>query len=397
MATWLTIDGDDLPLVSKLEDVIGQLEGPLQVAANIAATTQSVLTTLGDLIDAVDVNAALRALIDALIQDLIANQVNVLLIKPTFLVNNQGSGGVGGFGRIIQDALTDQGDLNRPNFGPGDSSGGVVICAFAPSFAELLPLAEAFQSLFGDGWQEFIDYVNSLPGDYPPYSYIAASGVVTSLVPGGDSRRTFIDADKIAAAGTIGSQYERMRIDMITGLNAGRSAKVRIVNPLTGQFYLDPGFIYDLGVGDAYVLNYTVRSTPPDWYTKRVIDVFPPLAEAVEALARLRDQIPRVGGPLQDAVNVIGKLIDLLQRKVALIQGIIGQLQQLVAILQQIGDLANINILPIPPQNYGDVGFINEFFTASNPPPVADNAVSLGIVIYGGSGVYGTLQQILPI
>jgi len=397
MATWLTIDGDDLPLIPLLEQIFGTLDPLLNSAAAAAQTAATALEVIETLIGVVgDPNELVRQAINALIQDLITNQVNVLLIKPTFLTD-QGNRGLAGFGRIIQDALTDQGDINRPNFGANDTSGGVVIAVFAPSFQDLVPLAQAFQSLFGDGWREFIDYVNSLPGERPPFNLVGATGTVTSLVEGADPSSTFIDADLADLQNNTGSQWNGYRIDGFNGRNAGQSAIVNFFNPFDGRFFLDPGFSNDLEVGDAYVLNYIPQSKPPDWYTKRVIDVFPPLALAVDALARVRDQIPNAGGPLQDALNVLSRLINLLQAKVALIQNIIGQIQTIVALLQQLGNVTNLNVLPIPPQNFGDVGFITEFFRAQNPPPVAADSVALGLVLYGGSGIYGTLQQILPI
>ena len=74
----------------------------------------------------------------------------------------------------------------------------------------------------------------------------------------------------------------------------------------------------------------------------------------------------------------------------------IDQLQEVIDVLTAIGEIANINVLPVTFETGGNGRFIQEFEQAGNKPPVDDDNVSLGVVLYGGAGLSAAFQLLFP-
>jgi len=401
MATWATLDGNDIPILQEIANTINDpaiqqgfnaLITALQ-AANTALSAVEAVLVIVDAIVGQDPTVVVVALIDALINDIIEQRAGVLYVKPTINTFNVRYRGYAGFGRLLKDSLNDRADLERPQFAINDASGGVVFLISAPTFQELQNAIALFQQLFGDEWSDVIDFINALPGLTVPRTRIDVSGTVTAIPEGADPRFAFTDSGKIAPNGS--DLFAGQRIQFLTGLNTGVSRRAEAFSSQTGVFRLNPGFPNDIAVGDLYLTaQIPSGSTPPDWRSKLLIEVFPILGEAVAALARIRDQIPSGAG----LAAALARVIDLLQRKINLLQRILVELQALV---QRIADITtllsqvNVNVLPVPIQQGGNIGFINEFSRANNKPNIADDAVTAGVVVYGGSGLVGTLTLLL--
>lgn len=389
-ATWRTLNASDLPLVPQLltlmETVVEPMLTTVQTAAEVARDALGVLSSILDSV--ADPTEIARDAIDALIRALIENRAGVLIIKPQYNVN-VGNRGLDGFCRILDDALNDTGDPNRPAFEPGDESTGVVFLVSAPTFADIADIAELFQRLFGDDWQELIDLARALPGTVFPQRHVQGTGIVSALTDD-DPRSYFIDTTK-QVVGTTRKLLVGHRVTFVTGRNTGLESRIVEHEPVTGVIQLAPALPADLRVGDTYLTHYMRSSQPPDWRSRRVIDIFPPLAAVTELLARVRDSI----GPQTRALSVLSKIVDIIDRKVALLQAIIEEIQELIDLLQALGEVTNVSMLPVPPQQLGNYGFMLAVRDAENPPPIADDSVVMGIVIYGGTGLSSPLGAIL--
>lgn len=395
MATWVTLNGDDLPIIPELESLFSQAKPAVEALALAADGAKTALNILSAITLNVppDPNALIKQAINNLILDIINTGVSCLLVKPTFSTGNNYRG-LDGFGRVLKDSLYDYGDLQRPAFNVGDTSGGVIFTIHAPSFAELAPLAENFQKLFGEGWNELIDYVKNLPGRATPHVRVESTGIVESIPLGADRRKTFIDQTQVAGGITKNGldPYKGQRVVAVSGRNVGLSARIESYDSATGRFELNPGFRFDLEAGDLYLISFNTDPRPPDWYTVRAVDVVPPISLATEALARVRDSIPS-----SSASDALAELIALMDRKVALFDQIVALIDEILTNLSNLGDVTNINMLPIPPQGFGNDGFLNEYWNADNAPDIANNDVTMGLVVYGGSGVYDVLKKLFPI
>lgn len=387
MATWQTLNASDLPLVPQLLAVLEQIEPVLtglRTAAEIASTGLSALSNILDAIE--DPTAIVRAAIDALIRALVENRAGVLIVKPQF---RTGGRGLDGFCSTLEAALSDPGDLNRPRFAAGDESTGVIFLVGAPSFAELGVLAELFARLFGNDWQELIDLARALPGTFYPQRRVLGTGIVSALTEQ-DPHLEFIDSGTIVQ-GQSRPLLNGHRVTFVTGRNRGLGTRITQHVPGTGTLTLSPALPAEVRVGDTYITHHVRSSQPPDWHSRRVIDVFPPLAAVTDLLARLRDSI----GPQTRALGVISRIVDILERKVALLNAIAAQVQSLINLLQALGEVTNVSMLPVAPQALGNFGFLRAVRDAANPPPLADNSVVLGVVVYGGTGLASPLGSIL--
>ena len=143
MASWITLaDSRNLPFVVAAEPLLRGLQPFLIGAKNTANTAAGGLSVLAAIMaGTVDPMATLRADIDALISDLVNAGVFSLVIKPE-LRNRSGLTGIDGFGRVLKASFSDEGDLNRPQFGTGDDTEGVVFLVSSPSFSELSDIAK---------------------------------------------------------------------------------------------------------------------------------------------------------------------------------------------------------------------------------------------------------------
>lgn len=380
-STWRSLNADDIPVIAQITDIVEATAEPLAVAATAADTAADALAVLADLLEVfagLDPSAALRALINELIDLLLNNKVSTLVIKPQLIQPNRYKG-FDGFVRTIRDSMYDSADIERPNLEFDATISGAVFMFSAPSFAELGALVSLFSSFFGDGWQEIADIANSLPGRGIPQVRLDATGTVTGFPDGADPRSAFIDETQAFPSSV--DLYSGSIIQGVSGLNVAGYARIESYEPVTGTFTLSPGFRYDLKIGDAYMISHALPGTAPDWKTVRVSDVVPPIAQAAEALARVRDQL----GPNTGIATLLSELADLIARKAALLAAIAEELAQLAETIANLGDLTNINFLPIAPRVGGDVGFLEELAQADNRPNIAPEAFTGGLVVYGGS------------
>ncbi len=393
-STWTTINGDDLPLVSELLSALSVVEPALETAETAAETASTVLTVISDLLGLIqDPTDLIKALINELINDLLNNSVSLLVFKPTRIAGEPDLG-VEGFVRVLRRALEDTGDWQRPVFPPGDTSSGLVFLLSAPSFQELADIVETVQLLFGDRWQDIIDLARSLPGNPVPHSRIDAVGTVTALDSSRDPRTSWIDANQILPSDL--DIYRGQRVTAFSGANIGTYSRVATFDPRVGLFTVNPSFPHPMAVGDTYFLTYTKAASPPDWQTVRIIDAVPPIGRVAQGLALLRDSISPLGQPFT-AIAIVRRMVDLLNRRVALLQRLIDQIQDFIDLLQSLGQVTNLNMLFVPPQDLGNVGFIREIYMADNRPPIAADAFIAGMVLYGGSAFAGLMGRLFPV
>src|SRR5690606_3025833 len=139
-------------------------------------------------------------------------------------------------------------------------------------------------------------------------------------------------------------------------------------------------------------ISYNTQSKPPDWKSYRVVDAVPVTADVVDVLIQVRDALPVYGMSTQ-----FKRLKTALEAKAALLSDISASITSLGNAFDQLSAVTGVHMLPIPPQNNGNQGFMREAYGAGNVPPVGPNDYTLGIVLYGGSGVYATLGKIFPI
>ncbi len=392
MASWITLaNSRNLPFVVASEPLLLGLK-PFLSGAKIAANTAAgVLGALALIMAGTnDPMSNLRADIDALINDLVNAGVFSLVIKPE-LRNRSGLTGIDGFGRVLKSSFADEGDLNRPQFGTGDDTEGVVFLISSPSFVELSDLAKLVQILFGDLWNELIAAVTS-KGNNLPIKRVEGNGSVTDLPSGTDPKKVFKD-DSQGFEFTNGSldPYRGQRISFLTGRNAGLSSRVDSFNVDTRTFTTQ-GYRYDLKVGDRYALNFIARAQPPDWQSIKIVEAVPIVSLATEALASLRDMLP-IGGQNE----FLNNLVALIEAKAALFGQLEGVIDEIILLFDRLKEVPEIAMLPVPPQNQGNHGFVREYFNASNPPTVGSGDFTMGVVLYGGQGVYSLLQKIFPL
>lgn len=392
MADWQTFDAADMPFIPEATALLTATEPFLTAAQAVANAARLFLlnpTFQALVLSPPDPMAALRALIDELINDLVNTGVFTLIVKPD-LRNRSGLTGIDGFARALKTSLHDQGDLNRPPFVTGDETSGIVFVISAPSFEELSALAESFQRLFGESWKELIDFVaheeNSIP-----YTVVEGSGMVTSIPATADPKKVFRDSTQRLFTNASFDPYKGQRIQMLSGRNAGLSAIVGSFNGTTKEFVMDPSFRYDLDVGDAYVLSYVTAPSPPDWQSLRVVDTVPVCAQVTEVLASIRDSIPAGG-----TSDFNARLAALLARKADLFGQIASQIQDVIDLFDNL-DATGIHMLTVPVQDLGNEGFIREVFNAGNVPSVGKNDYTMGVVLYGGSGILNVLSKLFPV
>lgn len=392
MATWVTFNANDIPFIEPATDALDLLDPILEGASAAALVAQVQLQKLSGVIKDFppDPIEELRKAITALINDLVGTGIFTLVVKPD-LRNRSGFVGTDGFGRLIKASFHDEGDLNRPKFDAGDTSEGIVFMITAPSFKELSDLAEGFQVLFGGSWQDLIDFVNHAE-NVVPHTVIEATGVVTGIPTGADPKKQFQDTSRGTLSNPAFDPFKGQRVTMLTGRNAGLSARIDAYDASLQTYTLKPPFRYDLEVGDAYVSSFITTPSPPDWQSLRTVDVVPIVADVTEVLASLRDLLPATG---QKALQ--NSLSALMKEKSALFSRLQAQIADVIALFDRLGEVPSIAMLPVDAQDLGNDGFVREFFDADNPPVVGKGDFTMGIILYGGTGVLDTLRKIFPI
>lgn len=391
MATWVTLDATTLPFVEPATDALEVLDPVLGAASTAAGVAQTSLLKLSALaLELPDPIEALRLLIDELINSLVNTGIFTLVVKPD-LRNRSGFTGVDGFGRLLKAAFNDGGDLNRPKFSTGDISEGIVFLIAAPSFEELANLAQGFQVLFGGSWQELIDFVNHVE-NVVPHTVVETSGIVTGIPTGADPKEQFQDTTKGTLTNPTFDPFEGQRVSILSGRNAGLSARVGAYDGSTQTYTMKPPFRYDITEGDAYVVSYITMPSPPDWQSLRTVDVVPIIAQVTEVLASLRDILPATG---QKAF--LNSLSALMTKKAELFSLLQSQIQDVIDLFDRLGQVPSISMLTISGQSLGNNGFVREFFDANDPPVVGKGDFTMGIVLYGGKDVLNTLSRVFPI
>jgi hypothetical protein len=73
------------------------------------------------------------------------------------------------------------------------------------------------------------------------------------------------------------------------------------------------------------------------------------------------------------------------------------QIQDVIDLFDRLGQVPSVSMLTVGGQDLGNDGFVREFFDANNPPVVGKGDFTLGVVLYGGSGVLDTLSKVFPI
>lgn len=348
---------------------------------------------LGPLVaGSVDFLGPVRTQIDNLVNDLVNSGISALIIRPDLYNKASRETGVDGFLRVVKNSLVDQGDINRPEFKWGQDSGGVIFLVSSASHEELAIVAEQLQILFGPAWTDLINFVKANPVVTPHVNY-EVSGEVTGIPEGADPRVQFIDSSQNHMPTQPGyDPYRGQQISMFTGRNAGITKRVESFDNEGKVFSLKPGFRYPLEIGDGYALSYLTQSKPPDWSTVRMVDIVPPVSAVAEVLAGIRDSIP-VLGPSE----TVARLTALLQAKSILFTNLANSLTDLLTLLNTLTNIPTIAMLPIEPQDGGNQGFIQEAFAATSPPSIPTFDSTMGVVLYGGSGVYDTLRKVFPI
>lgn len=394
MAAWTQLDGATaFPFTLAATPLIEQLEAPLDAAAAAAATVSSAFDLLLPLLGASsDPLGPLRQEINDLINDLINSGISALVIQPDLFERPSQEIGTDGFLRVIKAAMFDQGDVNRPQFAWGDLSGGVLFMISSSDSDELAQLASSLQILFGQAWTDLISFAASKPV-VTPHVYYEVSGVVTGTPVGGDPRTSFEDSTQNRTPTQADfDPYRGQQITMFSGRNVGITKRVDSFNNGDKVFTLKPGFRYPLEVGDDYSLSYVVQSKPPDWATVRMVDIVPSVSSVAEAMATIRDALP-ITGPSE----TMTRLLALLSAKATLFAELSANLTNLIDLLGELTNIPTVAMLPVEPQDGGNEGFIQEIFAASNPPTVGSDDTTIGVVLYGGSGVYDTLKKVFPL
>ena len=394
MASWLQLDASSaFPFTEIATPLIEQLKLPINTAADAALALSTAFDPLLPLLAAAsDPLKLLRVAIDNLIEDLINSGISALVVGPDLFDKPTRNVGTDGFLRTVKQALNDGGDINRPDFGWGDSSGGILFMVSAPSFEEIADLAATLAILFGPAWTDLIDFVKSAPIITPHVNY-EVTGQVAGIPPGADGREKFTDSSQNHMPTQQGfDPYKGQQITMFSGRNVGITKIVSSFDNNTKVFTLKPGFKYPLEKGDDYALSYVVKSAPPDWATVRMVDIIPPVSAVAEVLASIRDALPIIG-----PASTMERLIQLLKDKAVLFATLADNLTALIDLLNQLTNIPTIAMLSIPPQDGGNQGFMQEAFAASNPPDTGVNDYTVGVVLYGGSGVFDTLKKVFPI
>lgn len=394
MANWLTLDGNSVfPFTEATKPIIDPLAKSIETIRDVTVAVGLAFDLLIPLLGGTfDPLGGLRAQIDELVNDLVNSGISALVIKPDLYNKPTREVGVDGYLRVVQAAMHDMGDINRPKFEWGDSSGGVLFLVSSPSFEELANVAIALENLFGPAWSDLISFVKAAPVVTPHVNY-GVTGAITGIPTSADPRLQFIDDSQTYLQTTAGfDPYRGQQITMFSGRNVGTTKRIESFDSKATVFTLKPGYKYPLEVGDSYALSHVVQAKEPDWNTVRMVDIIPPVSAVAEVLAAIRDAMP-VTGPSES----MARLIALLKRKVVLFTNLANSLTDLVTLLEQLKNIPTVAMLPIEPQEGGNHGFIQESFAANNAPVLGKFDFTMGVVLYGGSGVYNTLKKIFPI
>ena len=397
MATWTTFDASDSPFIQASTALLNTA-GPFLTGASAAATAAAIAlkaaALLGTFTPSLNPEDAaiktFKGAVDALIDGLTNTGLFTLVINPD-VRERSGQTGLEGFVRTIKNYFVDPSDVNKPVFGAGDTAEGLICLVSSPDLDALSNLAEGFQIFFGEAWQELIDSVN-LPNTVVPVNIIETSGVVTSIPDGANPKQTFVDETQgPALVGTTLDPYKNQRMTMMSGRNTGLSTRVGSFDTPSLTYTMSPRFRYELQEGDTYVLSHVTTPSPPDWRSLRTVDVVPVVAVVSEILKDFRDLLPDTGMSAFQSL-----LVDQLERKAELYTELEARISDVIALFNAFANVPTMSFLAVPAQTLGNDGFTDEVFKASDPPNIGDDDHTLGIVLYGGTGVLNILGKIFP-
>lgn len=395
MPAWSTLNVAEMPVISEVNDILQQLEGPLNTVAGAAEAASTALNVILDIPGifglGFDPLGALKAELDDLINDLIGFGLYSLIIGPDLFGKATAERGVDGFIRVIKTAMSDAGDVNRPLFDWGDSTGGILFMISAPNLEDLAKLAVGLTALFGPSWTNLAAFVQAKP-IVTPHTRYEATGIVTAIPTGADGRTTFVDSTQNKTM-TLAS-YDPYRGQLITamgGHNIGRTTRVGSFNNGTKTFNLDPGFRHPVGVGDGYALSSNTQAKPPDWKSYRLTDAVPAVANVIEVLVRVRDSMPKTG-----SAAYMERAVALLEQKAQLFSDLADSIQDVITLFDRLSSVESVNMMVIPPQTGGNQGFVNEAFTAPEIPSIEADDYTMGVVLYGNEEVFDALGRIFP-
>lgn len=395
MPSWSTLNVEDMPVISEVNDILQQLEGPLELVsdtAEAASTALNVILEIPGIFGAgFDPLGALKQELDDLINDLIGSGLYSLVIGPDLFGKATAERGVDGFIRVIKTAMSDVGDVNRPLFDWGDETGGILFMISAPNLEDLANLAVGLTALFGPSWTNLAAFVKAKPV-VTPHTRYEATGTVTAIPAGADGRTTFTDTTQNKTV-TLAS-YDPYRGQLITamgGHNIGRTSRVGSFDNATKTFTLAPGFRHAMAVGDGYALSSNTQAKPPDWKSYRLVDAVPSVANVVEVLVRVRDSMPKTG-----SAAYMERAAALLSQKAQLFSDLADSIQEVITLFDRLSAVESVNMMVIPPQSGGNQGFVNEAFIAPEIPTIAEDDYTMGVVLYGSTDVFDALGKIFP-
>jgi len=392
MADWVSIDLNSLPFAGEVDSLATPIEVALEAAATAADLSSALLSgplsTLAEV--SIDYLGAARGLIDSLIEPLITSGAFALVIRPDLFDKNTAPRGLDGFLRVIKQAMNDPGDTNRPQFSVGSTSSGVIFMLSSPSLDGISSAAVALQSLFGAQWTDLVNFANADPVTVPVLD-IEATGSVTALVPEEAPERAFVDASQsLYSTQPNFDPYKAQQVVAMTGRNIGNFARIESFDNSTKTFRLNPGFRYQMEVGDLYAISRNTKPSPPDWETVRLADAVPVVGDIVEALATARDSMAAYGSQYD-------RLRTLLTAKADSYRMLATEIAALSTQLDAFSSIGTISVLPVEPQSGGNNGFIREMFDGGNVPPVGSSDYTIGVVLYGGSGFIDVVRKIFPV
>lgn len=386
MNPWITLDLSNVPFFKQAEDVFQKTLIPLDVliqVLTVADTVLNVLVKVLSLLDKVDPTDAIVAVLEALIKSLSDGKVSVLLLKPTDRV--QPSTYVI---RTVVDAFDDASDVNRPQFGIGEVCCGFVMYASTPDFSQLEGIVEGFKSLIQSGFKDLTDYLESIRDFTYPDNFLHYTGVVTDLTED-DPKRAFLDSSQ--KKDSFFDNLSGRVVEFLTGKNATQQARITAYDWTTGRLDLSEDLKYPLVVGDYYSVFSDAMEAPPDWQSMGLSDALPVFGEVVGFLNQL---VHTLRGPLSLS-KMAAVVTNNLARKIAILDEIKNKMVILQQKLENFYKLSNINLLPIPPQNLGNVGFTASVMYSMNKPPETDSQYVVGAAVCFGEALYPTVSMLM--
>lgn len=133
------------------------------------------------------------------------------------------------------------------------------------------------------------------------------------------------------------------------------------------------------GADDASLARVAQRSVAPDWYSKKLHELLPPLRKLAELPELLRGLL----GKLQSVIDLLADLAAAVQEKVNLLLEMAQSIQDIIDLLDALSS-AGLHILPVA-TNEGVAGLERAFVEAANRPP--GGFVAGACLLAGGPGL----------